>query len=272
MAGQQGTSMLFSPRPAAWLLLAVAFLPGCVGTSGTKPVALDQAVPAVPSASASRWNPIGFSVERRPRRATETGTGPLRIYLIGGIHGDETEGRSALEILRNGSIAAVKLRMLRDLNPDGTVAQRRVNARGYDLNRNWPASNFQAGAAGGTAPLSEPESRALHEDLRAFKPDLVVVLHSTPVGPFVNYDGPADKFANAFAVAAGGGSGWPVMADMGYPTPGSLGTYLGVDQSIPILTIEFERGQDEASAAAALRRGLAAAIRAASDARVSAAQ
>jgi hypothetical protein len=57
--------------------------------------------------------------------------------------------------------------------------------------------------------------------------------------------------------------GWRVTADMGYPTPGSLGNYLGVDQQIPILTIEFERGQDEAAAAAALRRGLAAAILAA---------
>ena len=52
--------------------------------------------------------------------------------------------------------------------------------------------------------------------------------------------------------------------DMGYPTTGSLGSYLGVDQDVPILTIEFQQGQDEAAAASALEKGLAAVIRSAS--------
>jgi hypothetical protein len=50
---------------------------------------------------------------------------------------------------------------------------------------------------------------------------------------------------------------------MGYPTHGSLGTYLGVDQRIPILTIEFAQGQDEAAAGGALMEGLAAVIQSA---------
>lgn len=249
------------PRRLAWLLIAVAILPGCGSTPPTKPAA---GVDPPPGAPASIWKPIGGSVEGRPLLVAQSGSGPLRIYLIGGVHGDETEGRFVLESVLNQANAAATIRILRDLNPDGTAARRRPNARGRDLNRNWPARNFNPGSTGGPAPLSEPETRALDQDLRAFKPDIVIALHSISIGPLVNYDGPAGGLATAFAGAARTVSpGWHVVADMGYPTSGSLGSYLGIDQQLPILTVEFKRGQDEASATAALRKGLAAVIRAA---------
>jgi len=211
------------------------------------------------------WSRLGYSVEGRPLYVAQSGSGPVRVYLIGGVHGDETEGRSIIDSLAHSSNPGVTLRILRDLNPDGTVAHRRLNARGLDLNRNWPASNFDPASTGGMQPLSEPETRALAGDLRAFRPHVVVVLHSAENGPFVNYDGPAAALAASFADAAGSmGPGWYVRPDMGYPTTGSLGSYLGVDQDIPILTIEFRQGQDEAAAASALEKGLAAVIRSAS--------
>jgi protein MpaA len=260
------TAALRVPRRLAWLLIAAAILPGCGGAPATRPDALNP-LPA-PAAPAPGWRPIGISVERRPLLVAESGTGPLRIYLIGGVHGDETEGRSALESVRNSPSAVATIRILRDLNPDGTFARRRHNARDFDLNRNWPASNFDPGSTGGPAPLSEPETRALARDLHAFNPDIVVVLHSASIGPLVNYDGPAWTLANAFAGAARAVSPeWHVRPDMGYATPGSLGSYLGIDKSLPILTVELQRGQDEAAAAAALRQGLAAVIRAADLAR-----
>lgn len=37
------------------------------------------------------------------------------------------------------------LRVFEDMNPDGTHASSRFNARGVDLNRNFPASNFRSG-------------------------------------------------------------------------------------------------------------------------------
>ena len=239
-------------------------LAACVSTPPTRPIATGPATAHVgPPASAS-WQPIGFSAERRPLLVAQSGAGPLRVYLVGGIHGDETEGRSALEFLKEQRIAGATIRILRDLNPDGTAASRRANARALDLNRNWPASNFEPGASGGDSPLSEPESRALHQDLQSFQPDLVIVLHSTATGPLVNFDGPAEALANAFAGASQATDpAWHVRPDMGYPTPGSLGSWLGVDRRVPILTIEFARGQDEAVAAAGLRRGLWATINAA---------
>jgi protein MpaA len=257
------------PMRCAWLLVAIASLAACGVTPRTRPVAPSPAPiptrPAPPAAPAPGWKQIGASVQGRPLLVAQTGVGAVRIYLIGGVHGDETEGRTALEAMKDQARAGATVRVLRDLNPDGTAVYGRANARGHDLNRNWPARNFQPGATGGPAPLSEPETRALHQDLRAFKPHVVVVLHSIATGPLVNYDGPAEKLAAAFADAARSvNPAWHVQPDMGYPTSGSLGNYLGVDQGVPVLTIEFQRGQDEATATAALRQGLAAVIRAAS--------
>jgi protein MpaA len=220
--------------------------------------------PPPPVVSTQQGKAIGRSVQGRPLLVHQSGRGPVRVYVVGGVHGDETEGRSVLDSLGRQQRAGATLRVLRDLNPDGTAFNRRGNARGHDLNRNWPARNFQPGGTGGHAPLSEPETRALHQDLHGFKPHVVVVLHSMSQGPMVNYDGPAERFATAFANAARSVSpDWRVVPDMGYPTAGSLGSYLGVDQGVPVLTIEFRRGHDEAAAAEALWRGLSAVIRAA---------
>lgn len=53
---------------------------------------------------------------------------------------------------------------------------------------------------------------------------------------------------------------WRVKAEMGYPTPGSLGTMVGDEMGVPILTIEFKCGQDGASVRAALAAGLRAVL------------
>ena len=42
--------------------------------------------------------------------------------------------------------------------------------------------------------------------------------------------------------AVSAASGWPVRPQIGYPTPGSLGSWLGIDRGIPILTLELPAG------------------------------
>jgi murein peptide amidase A len=81
----------------------------------------------------------------------------------------------------------------------------------------------------------------------------VVAVHA----PFacVNHDGPAEAWAQAVA----GACGWPARADIGYPTPGSLGSWLGRDRRWPILTLELPPGPYEPfrlQAQAALRAAL----------------
>lgn len=210
---------------------------------------------------------IGRSVDQAPIVAEDHGRGRARVYLIGLIHGDEPEGFATLDavrpILRRQT--GVRVRLVPDMNPDGRVAGTRGNARGIDLNRNWPASNFTAHRRRGEAPLSEPESAAVHTDLTRFRPDVLIVLHSiSRGGPFVNFDGPepAEHLARVFVDAAAmtGDPRWRVVPSMGYPTPGSLGTYAGIDRGIPTLTIEFERGHDPDAARAASTAGLLAVL------------
>lgn len=211
---------------------------------------------------------IGSSVEGRELLAATVGEGAWRVYWIGGIHGDEPEGQreleTLLEVLSESAVqGAYTVRVLADLNPDGTMAHTRGNARGVDLNRNFPARNFSPQARRGARPLSEPESLALWVDLERFEPQLVVVSHSAHNGPFVNYDGPAQAWAERFAVGAAAlDPRWRVVADMGYPTPGSLGTAIGVERGLPILTLEFRRGEEPALVRATLRAGALALLQA----------
>jgi predicted deacylase len=210
---------------------------------------------------------IGRSVGDAPIVAEDFGRGRTRVYLIGLIHGDEPEGFATLEavrpILRRQT--GVRVRLIPDMNPDGRLAATRGNARGIDLNRNWPSSNFVPHRRRGDAPLSEPETAAVHADLLRFRPDVLIVLHSiSRGGPFVNFDGPhpAAHLARVFVDAAAltGDPRWRVVPSMGYPTPGSLGTFAGIDMAIPTLTIEFERGHDPEAARSAIAAGLRAVL------------
>jgi protein MpaA len=152
-----------------------------------------------------------------------------------------------------GEIEAEELVVLPALNPDGLARGAKNNARDVDLNRNFAARNWRAEhAAGyfpGAAPLSEPETRLLAELVDAHGVRGVVAVHA----PFacVNYDGPAAAWAGDVARACG----WPARGDIGYPTPGSLGSWLGVDRGLPVLTLELPPGSHVAfgrQAAAAL--------------------
>ena len=39
-------------------------------------------------------------------------------------------------------------------------------------------------------------------------------------------------------------SGYPIQADIGYPTPGSFGTYSGIELKVPTLTVEVDEALD----------------------------
>jgi protein MpaA len=171
------------------------------------------------------------------------GPGPA-LLMFGGIHGDEPASVEALIELAPRLAAAapggVPVWLVPAVNPDGVAGGRKNSARDVDLNRNFPARSFMTAHAPGyfpgAAPLSEPETRAIadlvaHEAIAA-----VVAVHA----PFacVNYDGPAAAWAEAVAAACG----WPARANIGYPTPGSLGSWLGIDRGLPVLTLELPPG------------------------------
>ncbi|MCC6661627.1 MAG: DUF2817 domain-containing protein [Phycisphaerales bacterium] len=215
------------------------------------------------------WDTIGSSVRGKPLLATTVGSGPRRVYVIGGIHGDEPEGLQVAKVLPDllhrasmADMQGVTVRVLMDMNPDGSLAGTRTNTRGVDLNRNWPAGNHSASPRHGARPISEMETVSVHDDLSRFDPDLLIVFHSSQTGPFVNYDAAAAALAYRFASAARAEDPrWRVVRDMGYPTPGSLGSYVGVDLRTPVLTIEFQRGRENDTNARAALAGLLAVLK-----------
>lgn len=231
-------------------------------TAETEQPTRRMAAPIAPEARA--WDTLGYSVETRPIEILRVGSGRRRVLWIGGIHGDEREGSVATEELPAALaadarlLATARVTLVRDLNPDGTAARRRGNARRVDLNRNFPASNFRASRRHGRQPLDQPEARILHDLIRTEQPHLVIVCHSTRQrGSFINYDGPAEADARQFAEL----SSIPVVrSDALHSTPGSLGTWVGIDLGIPILTIEFGRGTSPELAWQQTRDAILAAI------------
>jgi predicted deacylase len=195
------------------------------------------------------WRSVGESVEGRPIEAVQLGNGARRVLLIGGIHGDEPEGQPiieqiAQEFASDRALArGATVLIVRDLNPDGTAARTRTNTNGVDLNRNFPASNWDSTASSprmnpGPRAASEPETRVLIEVIREFQPDRILVMHATRGKPMVNYDGPARELAERLSQL----NGYVTSDTIGYPTPGSLGSYAGIDMQIPIITLELPRG------------------------------
>jgi protein MpaA len=202
---------------------------------------------------------LGRSTEGRPIWGGALGDGPATLLLFGGIHGDEASSVEAVvglvQRLGAGAGGAAPLVVVPALNPDGLARNAKNSARDVDLNRNFPARNWTAqhapGYFPGAGPLSEPETQVLAALVERHAPRGVIAVHA----PFacVNYDGPSSAAAWAQAVARA--CGWPARGDIGYPTPGSLGSWLGVDLGLPVLTLELPPGPHAAfgrQAAAAL--------------------
>jgi murein peptide amidase A len=127
---------------------------------------------------------IGRSVQGRPIVALETGDArsSVRVVVVGCIHGDEPAGIAITKILAaRDAPAGVDLWLIPDMNPDGVAAHTRENARGVDLNRNfpwdWRKAPRQAWAYTPRGPLSEPESRAVYRLLLRLRPRLVIWYH-----------------------------------------------------------------------------------------------
>ena len=198
-----------------------------------------------------QWQQIGTSHLGRPLRVTSVGRGPRRVLWIGGIHGNEREGRISTQELPRvlaatpGATEKVTLRILEDCNPDGTAQNTRGNSKGVDLNRNYPAKNFKPSRLFGLRPLDQPEARALHDLVLDFRPHLVIVAHSWHDDHFINFDGPAEQLARRFSEL----SGYRVQPSSNIaPTPGSLGSWVGGTLGTPILTLEYHRGKEARTA------------------------
>ncbi|MDT0184275.1 DUF2817 domain-containing protein [Microbacterium sp. ARD31] len=129
---------------------------------------------------------IGHSVRGRPIRAWRLGEpGKRPMVLVSTMHGNEPHTRRILETLRDGrAIRGVDLWVIPTYNPDGLARGTRRNARGVDLNRNFPHrwADLDGSYESGPRPASEPETRAVMAFLREIDPRRVLSFHQPLVG------------------------------------------------------------------------------------------
>lgn len=205
---------------------------------------------------------IGQSVEGKPIEMLRFGNGTSPVLVLAAIHGDEPTSRFMTDrlIQQLAVDPSANVAVIPCANPDGLENDTRTNAHGVDLNRNFPAANWKhthpARNFGGPAPLSEPESLALLHLIESLKPRLIISIHSMD-HPCNNYDGPGEPIAQLMSQH----NGYPVRDNIGYPTPGSLGSWAGIDRHIPIITLELPRHQSGEQAWLANREALMAACR-----------
>lgn len=190
--------------------------------------------------------PYGRSVLGLPLEVWRP-TSRCELLLFASIHGEEPETTWALSrALRQLDAPPAHAAVVLAANPDGLIRGTRGNANGVDLNRNFPASNWQAGdvlsratmdaprdvvLSTGTGPASEPETRALLDLIAEMRPDAVIALHA----PLACID---DANGSDLGRRLAERTGMPFVRDVGYPTPGSFGSW-GAEHGVPVITYEL---------------------------------
>jgi murein peptide amidase A len=126
---------------------------------------------------------IGRSVQGRPIVAWTFGadTARRKILVVGCIHGNECAGLAITSALRRAGVPkGVQLWLVPEMNPDGTAADTRQNARGVDLNRNFPyrwQPISDPTYYSGPHPASEPETQAAMKLVRRIRPAVTIWYH-----------------------------------------------------------------------------------------------
>jgi protein MpaA len=170
------------------------------------------------------------------------------ILILASIHGDEAETTvvvsEALRCLRRSDLRAA---VILCANPDGMLRGTRGNARSVDLNRNFPTTNWKPdpvhyktrandardiALSPGSQPASESETRALISLIARLNPSAIVSLHAALA---CIDDAGSSHLGRQLAARCD----LPLMNEIGYPTPGSMGTW-ATEQELTLVTWELE--------------------------------
>lgn len=240
-----------SPTPTAKLVTKT--IP--VGATPLVPHPARSLPASIFPARAAHEERIGWSVRGIPITMHVYGSEARPLLIFAAIHGDEpnTAGvaRRLVEYLdvhpkayhgRGVVVIAVA-------NPDGLAHQTRGNAHDVDVNRNFPARNWQSSDRGryhgGASHSSEPETQALLKTIELLDPRGIISLHAIRRGRHGNnFDGPGEDLAKMLSAE----NSYRVLKTIGYPTPGSFGSWAGVDRAIPTVTLELPSDLDSEAA------------------------
>ncbi|VAW64517.1 hypothetical protein MNBD_GAMMA09-921 [hydrothermal vent metagenome] len=177
----------------------------------------------------------------------EKRTPQAKILILGGIHGDEYSSVTIMfkwmHILNRHHSGLFHWKIAPLANPDGLLQKKsqRMNANNVDLNRNFPTGTEAQSSLKywkqhaysdprrypGKTPASEIETQWIIQLIREFQPDAIVAVHA-PYG-IVDFDGQPDPPARLGSL---------YLKLLG-TYPGSLGNYAGLQQNIPVITVEL---------------------------------
>jgi protein MpaA len=190
----------------------------------------------------------GTSFEGVPLTVYGPAAQAVDVLVLAAIHGDEPETTVAVsEALRCLPADDLQSAVILCGNPDGLLRGTRGNARGVDLNRNFPTANWSPepvfyksrasdardqALSPGAEPASEPETRALIKLIDRLQPRAVVSLHSALA---CIDDSGASRLGRQLADRCA----LPFLTEIGYPTPGSMGTWAG-ERGLNLVTVELE--------------------------------
>jgi predicted deacylase len=247
------------------------------------PEGLDQAWSQLAARAGLRVSVAGASVQNRPIRRFELGDpGGPAVLMTGLMHGVELVGSMALLDFVRGVVSeprselvrCARLVILPIMNPDGLHANslrlaagrrayKRCNAHGVDLNRNFPrqADELPLNPLGGSRwrlsphyvgphPLSEPETRALHDVVREIRPRVSVGFHSFGdlllyPWAFTTRPNPRrsryERAGRAFVAALPRANYRVMQATEWYSTVGDMDDWLDAEYGTLAFTVEVSR-------------------------------
>jgi murein peptide amidase A len=124
---------------------------------------------------------VGHSAAGRPIELVHVPGPGARVLVVGCIHGNECAGMAVVRALRR-SHPGEDLWLVPTLDPDGLARGVRQNARGVDLNRNFPSGWRPFGPpwsvyAAGAHPWSEPETRVARAIVERIRPSYTIWFH-----------------------------------------------------------------------------------------------
>jgi murein peptide amidase A len=142
--------------------------------------------PRRPGNLLARRGVAGRSAEGRPIGLLQRGDPSIdgEVLVFGCVHGDECGAREIQPLAPGAGCPdpASDVYVVPNLNPDGLALDTRLNGRGVDLNRNFPAAWKPIGERGGPQhsgprPFSEPETRLAARIVERLRPEVTIWFH-----------------------------------------------------------------------------------------------
>lgn len=200
---------------------------------------------------------LGSTVNGEPIPARIFGKGENKLFIFGAMHGSELNSTDILnqliQAIYRGAITIPEdkqLIIIPTLNIDGYKKKNRLNANSVDINRNYPTKDWIADTfltdeqtfknGGGTAPLSEPETRLTTYLIGTVNPYLTVSYHSWGKYAIPNKNEIALDYAKKYAELSKYVFSDPYVENTGfnYVATGTINSW-GDEQGFPIITIEL---------------------------------